>query len=766
MLWYLSLLWPVYLLTGPCQLIETHPFRPTSPIQLAASASLLLGAACFSFLSCSAAGKSKVFNRILCVVAVLSTACTALWQLFVANSDFLVGFVSGVQPLAGATLVSALDLLKDSGVAVYSISALACGYLLTSGQRHGLNRLTILDSASPFACGILLRQANAWLSRQPASAQNPVACMLLMLVLGMLLALASLWIPSPARSDAENNHGSLSSAICPLAAGSFFWSLSSRVVPIESPYYAALAGLCAVVMALHGAYQLLCAHRGVASAVEQGDGKGPSDKIRELLLPYGLSPRQLEVSVLYASGKTAKEIADALGIKPATVRVTLLKSYEKIGVSTGAEMRSLLGQGISVPESDEVRTSERGRETLRPSGAYLTAYCLLGLIVLSGAIAAHRVWGAGRPLLYGIALGLGLAGGVTLSAAANDVAHKGGDGASPSRFACALPVFSLVGLASLALMSLFGVWLAMLDRGIVFAGSLLGSLSIGMWACAWSGRLFSHGEPSRLDKLLSGGLQLVSLGVGLLIEEAWRGTQWHNAFGALELFSLLLVASYSLVLYKSRKKGWSVALLGLVLLFVALDLRVPLVAESLLAYVLMLARGLASRRISPVQTAGCLLAFGVGIVAGDIAVNYVSTAITLFNKPTYLFGGVIPFAFLCYSSAAVLASFLGAASVLATARLLFDALDDHIRDGLVVPERIEHAMLARGLNETQAKVAAGIVLGLTSDEIARNGHLSRGAVNSARSAVYSRLGIHSRDQLVRIVANLLGLASSEGNAEE
>lgn len=59
---------------------------------------------------------------------------------------------------------------------------------------------------------------------------------------------------------------------------------------------------------------------------------------------------------------------------------------------------------------------------------------------------------------------------------------------------------------------------------------------------------------------------------------------------------------------------------------------------------------------------------------------------------------------------------------------------------------------ARGLNETQSNVLALVAAGRTSAEIAAELHIAEGTVRSARAYGYQILGIHSRDELGKLLA--------------
>jgi DNA-binding CsgD family transcriptional regulator len=57
----------------------------------------------------------------------------------------------------------------------------------------------------------------------------------------------------------------------------------------------------------------------------------------------GLSPREREAAVLYATGESYKEIARRLALSPATVRTYLRDVYARLGVRNKVELGTLLG---------------------------------------------------------------------------------------------------------------------------------------------------------------------------------------------------------------------------------------------------------------------------------------------------------------------------------------------------------------------------------------------------------------------------------------
>ena len=73
-----------------------------------------------------------------------------------------------------------------------------------------------------------------------------------------------------------------------------------------------------------------------------------------------------------------------------------------------------------------------------------------------------------------------------------------------------------------------------------------------------------------------------------------------------------------------------------------------------------------------------------------------------------------------------------------------------------VRNRATMALMARGLNQTQASVALLTALGYTRSGIADELCLSVGSVNSARVAIYRRLDVHKKDELRMEIEQMIG----------
>ena len=85
----------------------------------------------------------------------------------------------------------------------------------------------------------------------------------------------------------------------------------------------------------------------------------------------GLSPREIEVLQLLATGLTDSSIAQSLGIAARTVSTHLHNIYEKIGVRTrAAAVAKFFGQTIPVAKGTRAETALVHRRTSHPSAPF------------------------------------------------------------------------------------------------------------------------------------------------------------------------------------------------------------------------------------------------------------------------------------------------------------------------------------------------------------------------------------------------------------
>ena len=71
-------------------------------------------------------------------------------------------------------------------------------------------------------------------------------------------------------------------------------------------------------------------------------GLGLMARSRALAGEYRLSPRETDILVLLAWGKSAKRIEELMGISPNTVKTHVRHIYSKLGIHSRAELDILL----------------------------------------------------------------------------------------------------------------------------------------------------------------------------------------------------------------------------------------------------------------------------------------------------------------------------------------------------------------------------------------------------------------------------------------
>nr|WP_207668180.1 helix-turn-helix transcriptional regulator [Adlercreutzia caecimuris] len=76
-----------------------------------------------------------------------------------------------------------------------------------------------------------------------------------------------------------------------------------------------------------------------------GDGLKASDPAAFIVVERGLTAREQEIVMMFASGRSATYIAETLFISISTVRTHLMHSYEKLGVHSRQELINVLFAG-------------------------------------------------------------------------------------------------------------------------------------------------------------------------------------------------------------------------------------------------------------------------------------------------------------------------------------------------------------------------------------------------------------------------------------
>jgi DNA-binding CsgD family transcriptional regulator len=101
------------------------------------------------------------------------------------------------------------------------------------------------------------------------------------------------------------------------------------------------------------AHELAARCEGTATPLLAELGQGP--------VAHPLTDREREVTELAASGRTSRDIADALGVSVRTVHSHLHHAYTKLGVSGRGELAALLGAGPKGHDAEEPANPDQSR---------------------------------------------------------------------------------------------------------------------------------------------------------------------------------------------------------------------------------------------------------------------------------------------------------------------------------------------------------------------------------------------------------------------
>lgn len=517
-------------------------------------------------------------------------------------------------------------------------------------------------------------------------------------------------------------------AITAFCLGQLFWNSLTRIYPLASvAKYEELAFdlpltwvFCAAVV---GAYLL---GRRILEAYETASDE-PLDAAAAMLnvgevdiaaIPHADKLTEREAASLRGllSGQTSKDIAETLNLKPSTVRAYLQRAYKKVGVRNAEEAkdayRRLAEGAAATDEKAPTATTQQGANSQRS---------------LPWDSALH--WAKRHKTEIGIALA-----------------------------ATALMLIQPPALTD-------GAW--GLGRDVVVFVA---------WTCIIAA-FIGHctGTPSRSDEkqlpqtghgqnasLLVRGA-LTALCLGIVFEEGWRATSVYSSGMICLLFLVPLLIGATILLWR-HARDWR-TLLAFFWLWTGLATWQGFAVQGFLfatslAFVLISAFAVKERLVLPNLILLALAGFGIGCLVSLVVVDYASDFVLIGPHLLRPFGGKETVE-TCYD---ILGSLIMAAGAL-TSAIWLHSLSQELRFKNVVTanqqqstsERTLHYFQSQGLNETQALVALGVLLGKSSSTIAEELHYSPGTVNSARNAAYHALGIHSRHDLLKAASRNIPL---------
>lgn len=543
--------------------------------------------------------------------------------------------------------------------------------------------------AMSFTFGLLLRMVLAAAYVSARSVRVSALC-----VLAIVWAAIACWSFHIARAERGMSNreatGYSRLALFCFAHGILTWGLLIRVIRIDvlsSSAFISIGTVALVALSLLFSWSLSACKNGAWGGV----GDVPDNFIDSILTKGGLAPRELEIARLFARGVSSGSIADELGIKPATVRSALQRSYKKLGVARKEEFLSLF-ESESAGVADTARFQKRCPLTMDwlflRTRRWMVLACIFAGVCIAPTVVGASEWGAFRPWLYGVG------------------------------------AFCMLLGATAAI--LFDKWSPACSEVFPSAHMLLPAF-LGI---AWEETL-RLATPYALGDVAWPYLSALIVAAALLI---------RHRYGRMSVSVHL----------KMRYCSLAVCILILGLLWRPALFFVALVSACVLFHELW-----ACKLVDASQIALCLFIYGLFAIAGDVLVNKCGDMLFGNDWYTSFFGGRGAFTMLCFvltfAMNAVAVIYCAVAVRLVFAHE--DAKAMHALD-LEVDGRIWHYCLSRGLNEMQTGVLLLIAKGRSSRQIANELGYSYGSINGARYSGYRRLGVHDRLDLMRAFAQL------------
>ena len=546
--------------------------------------------------------------------------------------------------------------------------------------------------AASFTFGLLLRMV---LAAAYVSVGNVRVSALCVLVIVWLAITCWSFHIEKAEMSASNSEapGYPHLALFCFALGIVVWGVLIRVVRIDvlsSPVFMSSAAI-AFAACSSLASRSLRAYRNGEWGKERESGCVIDGSIDSILAKGGLAPRELEIARLFARGVSSGSIANELGIKPATVRSALQRSYKKLGVACKEEFLSLF-ESAPAEAGNTARPQRCCTLTmdwlLLHTRRWIALGCSFASVCIAPAVAGASEWGAFRPWLYGIGCLCMLLG--TTAAILFDKRSLTYSEFHPSAHML-LPAF----------------------LGIAWEETLRLATPYALGDVAW---------PYLLALIVAAALLI------------------QRRYGRIPVSTHLKIGFSSLAAFL-----FILGLLWRPALFFAAFVSACVLFHELWACKLVDAR----------QITLCLFIYGLFAIGGDVLVNKCGDMLFGNDWYTSFFGGRGAFTMLCFvlafamNAAAVIYCVIAIRLVFACK----DAKAMRALD-LEIGGRIWHYCLSRGLNEMQTGVLLLIAKGRSSRQIANELGYSNGSVNGARYCGYRRLGVHDRLDLMRAFAQV------------
>lgn len=538
------------------------------------------------------------------------------------------------------------------------------------------------------------------------------------------------------------------------------------------------------------------------------------------LASYGLTPREIEAVTLMLEGLSSQKVADRLGIKAASVRTLHQRAYRRMGVSSASELKELLSASGSMVgdlgvmpyeaevedpagrvafeegESDSSRVGfAKGHELL------LRGFCACLLcVLLACALTPAGFWCGGRMFAWAdywtlpFALSCGLLGGVLMRLALNacgvrldgSCSEKDVGKEAPVRLAHVVGPLRVLGACALLAFCAYRVSLAVpvptpwraLIRFVGAMGAVVlaalttagGIYVAGLPLLAGERRMPDEprapgGAPTSLWERLS--FVAAAFVVGMAFEEAWRGGVWPFVSSSVALLPFMVICvcacvgvSGSLLAARTRSTLILSAMAGLIVMVFGSPLGgllACLLSQVTICAFLDMAGMNDSIRGLCLPWRHMLIACAAGMLIACYGGNWFGShidelALLQQQHALVMWRGVA--VYLAGAFTLVVAGLLVAACV---SRCRIVRAFTTLRDLPSEAQRLHAFLVSRGLSEIQAHVVELVVEGCPRAEVARHLFISVGTVNNAKAASYAMLGVHSRAELISLLAAELRL---------
>ncbi len=580
----------------------------------------------------------------------------------------------------------------------------------------------------------------------------------------------------------KENKGSapilISFAMMFFAAGQLSWGLLNRLLG-SSSWSFETSLICLILVLLTGIFSFVSFRRYIEKPLGEVEPcKEDELDYGWLVEAFGLSEREAQAASFVIEGMNSEEAAEKMGVKAPTVRTYLQRAYKKVGVQgldelarKIKEVRPTLSEASAGKEEGDGGSPSPRRVRLSSTVRSRVSVCsifsfglIVGLaLVPHSAFLGDAAWRVSQVHSQLAGLLLALLGGFVFILAYVGIRPRCFNVFSSSL--AELRQRMNIGLCLLFVLLLFAslaslpLWIALMAIAAVVFASCSALLLLAPVGDEQGDGLDEH-EPlvGSFEGARTVALFVLFSMCGYVFEDAWRPatddfTWWiQTAFLVVLIFYLAMKVKKACFVWPSLLfAAFFVADLGcgirVVLLVLVVSFWFCLVVEGKL-------------HLSSGALPLCIAAFGLAMLAArwltdawwdQMSYDYVSA---VSHGGFWLGGAVVPAVELLFVVAS-LGSLVCLAVLDKASQMTFDlALDE---TGMPL------YFASRGLTSLESDVLIGLAKGKTGVKLAQELHYAVGTINAARWSAFKKLGIHSRDGLLRLLgAN--GFASVDGAA--